>query len=430
MSDDDATPGRTGEPIEAPTDRIRRDLVEFVRALRAAGATVPTNATLPAARALAEVGLADRGRARIATRAALLTRPDDRALFDRLFDRFWSRLRDHVESPLADEEGSDAGGLEPPTLESAGTTGSEADSETPERDVTFGDAGTRRGVTDADATDADDAPVATYSPAGGSRRIDRRPAEEDGDRTEAVTRRLTRALADAAGRRTERADVGRRVDARTALRESVATGGAAMSLPRRRPKRTAVRGVLIADVSRSVLDVVDRDFLIRFARALRGEWRSARIFLFDTDVREVTGAFDADSDADAYDALERAEAEWGGGTRIGHALTTVRDRYPAAVDRRTVVLVVSDGLEMGDVSELAGGIAWIASRARLVLWLNPLAAGESFEPTASGMAAAEPHVDGIFPFAGAEDVEEMARQIERYSGREPIGYRQDRRTRT
>jgi hypothetical protein len=200
-----------------------------------------------------------------------------------------------------------------------------------------------------------------------------------------------------------------------------------MSLPKRRRKRTDVRGVVLADVSQSVLDVIDRDFLIRFLHALRSEWKSTRVFLFDTDVRDVSTAFDADSTAAAYAALERAEAEWGGGTRIGHALTTIRDRHPTTVDRRTVVLVVSDGLEMGDVSELADGVSWLAGRAPLVLWLNPLAAMEPFEPTASGMAAALPHVDGVFAFADHTDVTEIARQLERYSGTEPLGYRQDRR---
>jgi uncharacterized protein with von Willebrand factor type A (vWA) domain len=171
-----------------------------------------------------------------------------------------------------------------------------------------------------------------------------------------------------------------------------------------------------------VLDVIDRDFLVRFLCELRTEWRSLRIFLFDTDVQEVSAAFDAETTTAAYDALERAEAQWGGGTRIGGALTTVRDRHPGAVDRRTVTLVISDGLEMGDVSELEDAVVWLSQRSPLVLWLNPLAASPSFEPTASGMQAADPYVDGIFPFAGAADIEELARQLEQYTGTEPLGY--------
>jgi uncharacterized protein with von Willebrand factor type A (vWA) domain len=200
------------------------------------------------------------------------------------------------------------------------------------------------------------------------------------------------------------------------------TGGTPLSLPQRDFTPTELRGVVFVDVSRSVLDVIDRDFLVRFLCELRTEWRSLRIFLFDTDVQEVSAAFDAETTTAAYDALERAEAQWGGGTRIGGALTTVRDRHPGAVDRRTVTLVISDGLEMGDVSELEDAVVWLSQRSPLVLWLNPLAASPSFEPTASGMQAADPYVDGIFPFAGAADIEELARQLEQYTGTEPLGY--------
>lgn len=426
MTSNGSTPGRESNDAGLPTssDRIREELVAFVRGLRRAGAEVPVNASVPAAEALAEVGLEDRDSARYALRAALLTRSEDRELFGRLFDQFWSALRGAVE-PSSEADAGAEGGLEPPSLE----VPSDDESDAADGDVETGDAGVRRGITEDVAASPSDDEVSrsTYSPVGSPEPVEPAVVGAESDLTEAATRRLTPALAELSGRRDERSAAGRRIDARAALRDSIASGGVVTSLPRRRPKTAAVRGVVFADVSRSVLDVLDRDFLVDFLRALRSEWRTARTFLFDTDVREVTDALDASSTADAYAALERAETEWGGGTRIGNALTTVRSQYPHAVDRRTVVLVISDGLEMGDVSEFEEGVTWLARRAPAVLWLNPLATSPEFEPTASGMATAVPHVDGIFPFAGPEDLREMARQLERYTGTEPLGYQQDSR---
>ncbi|MFB6297891.1 MAG: VWA domain-containing protein [Salinirussus sp.] len=433
MPTEDADPesgsGSTPTPAAASGplgDRVRDELVRFVGALRAAGAEVPANASLEAARALGVVGFDDRDRARTAVQAAVLTRVEDVATFERLFERFWSRIQetlDPAQSRREEPTGNDVdGGLDPTTVEEPDESadGPERDDETVARDV---ETSLRAVTEDATGTDEEEVQTAEYSPSGSSEAVERGRVTGDDAATETAVGELTRTLAALAGRRSEPSRSGRRPDVRRAIRESVATGGVVTSVPETRPSPTEVRGALFVDVSRSVLDVVDRDFLIRFLRAVARSWRTARTFIFDTDVREVTDAFDADTTADAYAALADAEATWGGGTRIGHALTTVRRLHPEAVDRRTVAVVVSDGLEMGDVADLEAGMAWLARRASRVLWLNPLAKSEKYEPTAAGMAAALPHVDGLFAFTGPDDVAELARQLEQYRSAGALGYR-------
>jgi uncharacterized protein with von Willebrand factor type A (vWA) domain len=208
------------------------------------------------------------------------------------------------------------------------------------------------------------------------------------------------------------------------LRESLATGGVAASRPERERARSALHAIVLVDVSRSVLDAIDRRFLLDFLAAARGEWRHVRTFFFDTGLREVTEAFDAGR---ADGVLAEAETEWGGGTRIGDALGRLRRDHPDAVDRETVVLVISDGLEVGGIDDLERGMAWLSRRAPAVLWLNPLARSPEYEPTCRGMAAALPYVDGLFAFAGPEDVTELARQLDRHGAGGPVGYRHDPR---
>jgi uncharacterized protein with von Willebrand factor type A (vWA) domain len=79
------------------------------------------------------------------------------------------------------------------------------------------------------------------------------------------------------------------------------------------------------------------------------------------------------------------------------------------------------------VDELANGAAWMARRARILLWLNPLAADPDYEPSVRGMATVEPYLDGLFAFAGPGDLEEVARQIERRGVGGRLGYEFDRR---
>ncbi|HET7323310.1 MAG TPA: VWA domain-containing protein, partial [Halococcus sp.] len=202
-----------------------------------------------------------------------------------------------------------------------------------------------------------------------------------------------------------------------------------MDVPRRERQLSAVRACLLVDVSQSVLDVLDRSFLIRFLRRVRAEWRDARVFFFDDDLREVTQSFDAESQKAALDALSRAETEWGGGTRIGGSLERLRTEFPHAVDRRSVVFVVSDGLEMGDVSTLETELSSLSRSAGAMLWLNPLAVSPAYKPTARGMAAALPYLDGLFGFAGPEDLTEIAHQLRRQGVHGRVGYEYDTRKR-
>ena len=57
------------------------------------------------------------------------------------------------------------------------------------------------------------------------------------------------------------------------------------------------------------------------------------------------------------------------------------------------MLVISDGWERGDTSQLAEEMAALHRRAHSVIWLNPLKGRDGYEPLAAGMAAALPSVD-------------------------------------
>ncbi|WP_254524409.1 VWA domain-containing protein [Natrinema caseinilyticum] len=411
-------------------DHVRAELVLFVRELRRSGSTVPANAGTTAAEAIAEIGLDDRGRVRTALRVSLLTDSGDFETFDRLFETFWRRLTTGLESDRPTSPVDD--GPDVP-LESLGKSAADENGADAPADLADADRGPARSLAESFATAVPDAAendgigasTALYSPSGSAETIDGRPGSDASDFATPF-RDVTRALASLRGRQfrsgTDHADV------RRALRASVSTGGTVLSVPKRERRRTAVRAVLLVDVSRSVLDTIDRGFLIEFLRRACRDWRDARVFFFDEDLREVTETVDARSATTAFEALEAAETAWGGGTRIGRSFERLRETAPDAVERRTVVFVVSDGLERGDVDVLERELSWIDRRAERVLWLNPLATAPSYEPTARGMAAAVPYLDGLFAFAGPSDVVELARQLRLRDAGGRIGYEFDARS--
>jgi uncharacterized protein with von Willebrand factor type A (vWA) domain len=89
---------------------------------------------------------------------------------------------------------------------------------------------------------------------------------------------------------------------------------------------------------------------------------------------------------------------WSGGTRIGESLAAFNRRYAAALlNRRAVVVIVSDGFDTGPPERLAAELAALRRRARRLVWLNPVLGRAGYRPVARGMAAALPHVDLFAP---------------------------------
>ncbi len=437
----DSDAGSDGVP-DFPAAR-RHTLIELLRLaaeLRSEGVSIPANACLESARSLAVVGLGDRDRVADALRATLLSEATDRDAFESAFPTFWHRLRSGLDAIGTDHDGPTAGEEEDDEREPAGpedaadeVPGNLDDADAPDVDPD-GDGDVevripteRQQATGDRPTDTGDDDARRYSSVGGRERVevDTMPLTS-GER--AAIDRFVDALSTLPGRRRQRSSAGDRVEARRALRASLETGGAPMDLPQSEPVPNELRCCLLVDVSGSVLDTIDRSVLLSFAEELHDSARQARVFLFDTELVDVTEQF-ARAGGDPATALREAEVEWGGGTQIGGAFETLRRRYPYAVDRRTVVIVVSDGLDVGDQDLLADGITWLSGRSDALIWLNPLAVSPEFEPRSRGMSTVEPYIDALFGFAGPEDLAAAAKQIEKRGLGAGVGYEHDPRRR-
>ena len=181
-------------------------------------------------------------------------------------------------------------------------------------------------------------------------------------------------------------------DLRRTLRHAFRTGGDPVERARRERRRVRRPLVLLLDVSGS-MDAYSRA-LVMFAHGALLSGRRVEAFCFGTRLTRVTRSLAA---RDADEALARAAAEvvdWDGGTRIGDSLRTFLDEHGhGGLARGALVLICSDGLEVGDPDLLAEQMARLSRLAYRVVWLNPLREDPAYEPLARGMKAALPYVD-------------------------------------
>jgi uncharacterized protein len=199
-------------------------------------------------------------------------------------------------------------------------------------------------------------------------------------------------------------------DLRRTLRRSFRTGGEPLERRFRARRRRRRRLVLVLDVSGSMADY-SRALLVFAHAALRTD-RRWEAFCFGTRLTRVTRALAASR---PDEALERAAAEvvdWNGGTRIGECLKQLLDEYGhRGLVRGAVVVLCSDGLEIGDPVLLAEQMARLSRLAYRVIWLNPLKGDEAYEPLARGMQAALPYVDVFAAGHNLASLEELGAEL-------------------
>ena len=230
--------------------------------------------------------------------------------------------------------------------------------------------------------------------------------EEDRAAIEDALRRMARKLATRRARRLRPAPHGGRVDLRQTMRRSLRFGGAALELARRKPAIRKTRLVLICDVSRS-MDQYSR-FLLQFVYGFQRALGRVESFVFGTRLTRVTRYFRTSSIHEAVERISHDVLDWSGGTRIGASLQAFNRDFRTTVDSSTTVLVLSDGLDTGDLELLDVEMALLRRRARRLIWLNPLFGSSEL---GRGMQAALPHVDIFAPGHNLASLEVLARQL-------------------
>jgi uncharacterized protein with von Willebrand factor type A (vWA) domain len=405
---------------------VAERLTSLVGALRAHGMRIGTGESVDAARAVEELGFADRELLREGLAATLLHGPGQRQVFDPVFDLYFPRgvggpeqraagredLRDRLADALTADDQAMLGRLAIEAVDGFGGYGSSPESDgwssyqtlerlRPQtllarvRDNVRGRGGST-GFADRLLEDEIRRRIDTFRAmvaAEARRRVaERRGRDEIARRAVAPTadrvdflfagqdrlaelRRtvqpLARKLATRLAARRRRASRGS-IDLRRTLRGSLSTGGVPMKpvLRRRRPMRPEL--VLLCDVSGSVSGF--SDFTMLLVQALHDQFSKVRVFAFVNRIDEVTGLLERGrADPEGLSSRIQGEAAvtgYHGSSDYGMALGEFAERYADAVGSRTTVFVLGDARTNRSDPNLPA-VRQIAERARRVHWLNP-----------------------------------------------------------
>ena len=179
------------------------------------------------------------------------------------------------------------------------------------------------------------------------------------------------------------------------FRANLQNGGDLVEWLWRRPALRPRSITVICDISGS-MERHSR-LLIRFAMALhRMSNVRTEAFVFGTHLSRVTHELTGRDPDVALGKVTDAVSDWSGGTRIGASLQQFnRDWARRTLRSSGVVIIVSDGWDRGDPGLVREEMARLQRSCHRLIWLDPLAGTEYYQPLAGGMAAAYPYIDDL-----------------------------------
>jgi uncharacterized protein len=355
------------------------NLLAFGRTLKHLGVKISLSQVIDTSRSLNLVDIAEKEDFRALLRSNLISQKEDFPVFDMVFECFW-REQNYERVPMETldiqgtptesqaQEGGEEEGLE------------EAFVETPAKE-------------NLELENLDELSIPTYSAQELLNRKDF--SEMSAEESRAIARAIlliATKIATQISRRKKHARKGNTVDPRWTMRKNIKYGGDVVDLVNRKRRIKKTKVVLLCDVSGS-MDCYSR-FLIQFMYGLQNELWGVETFVFSTSLSRITHLIRTKDIANALEQISGTILGWSGGTNIGRSLQTFNRNFaPAMVTSRTIVVIISDGWDRGDVNLLERQMQDLKRRCKKVIWLNPLLASENYEPLCKGMQAALPYID-------------------------------------
>lgn len=385
---------------DARRGKLADNLVGFARSLRRAGVPVDASRMALAQQAAGLIDLGRREDFSAALEAVLVSREQDRAVFAELFEVYFrdpQMAHKLLVQMLPTAEGRAEPDRKRPRVREALQPPRPHATEPPaqsEREIEF------------------DASM-TASQVERLRHADFNGLSGDEYRlVERLARELPLRLPELPSRRLRPGARGQRPHWPGMLRRAARHGGELMELPRLSRRTEPLPLVVLLDVSGSMERYAR--LLLAFLHAATRGLRQREVFAFGMDLTDLGPCFrQADTDA----MLERVNAQvrdFAGGTRLGASLAQLRQRHGRRlVGRRSVVLLITDGLDTGEPAALEAELAWLRLHSRRLLWLNPLMRFEGYEPLARGAAVLHRQAHAMVAVHNLSRLETLARSLAR-----------------
>ena len=383
---------------DARSGKLADNIAGFGRALRRAGVRMDSARMALAGEAAVLVGVASKNDLGAALESVMVSREQDRPVFRELFDAYF-RDPDVASKLLAQMLPSAEGKAEPskrrPRVNEALSPQKAFSQVMPkqqDQELEFDAAMT--------ASDLQRLKHADFNALGASeyRLVER------------LVREIRLEVPSLPSRRTRPGSRGNRMHWARTMRHAARTGGELVELRRLQRAALALPVLVLVDVSGSMERYAR--LLLAFLHAATRAHRRRDVFAFGTHLTDLTPAFRlGDTDA-MLAAASVAISDYAGGTRLGESLATLRQQHARRlVGRRSLVLLITDGLDTGEPEQLARELAWLRQHCRRLLWLNPLLRFEGYAPTARGAAVLHRHAQGMLAVHNLSRLEDLAASL-------------------
>ncbi len=379
---------------DARSGKLAENLVGFVRTLRRAGLPIDAARSALALDSLAVVGLERRDDVGAALAAVLVTREEDRLVFEQLFDAYfrnpeWAQqllsqmLPQAAEAKPREQKARVQEALKAPQPQA-----------TPKEDELQLDAA----MTSSDLQRLQHADFAQLS-------------ASEFLLVQRLAQTLRLPIPELPTRRTQTGLRGQRLDWGACLRDSIRHDGEWLTLHHRARREQPLPLLVLVDVSGS-MERYARLMLAYLHHATRHAPR--QVFAFGTRLTDLNPGFRLRDTDDMLKACNAQIADFAGGTRLGESLQQLRHDHPRAlIGRRTLVMLITDGLDTGDNGLLREQVSWLKRHSRALLWLNPLLRYEGYAPSAQGAQVLAQHADALLAIHNLSKLEALAQAMAR-----------------
>lgn len=380
-----------------PAGRLVDNIMQFARALRAAGLLIGPGKVIAAIEALQAAGIGSRQDFYWTLHAVFVQRREQRDIFDQAFHIFWKnpqflqRMMSLLLPSLAIDQPDPAKQREI----------SRRLAEALQSDLA-GDAEDHTDVAEEIEIDA----ALTYSQREVLQQMDfdkMSGAELAAARKAIAELRLP--IMDVPTRRFQSQAHGALVDMRATLRASLRDHGA-IPLHFKSPRRRHPPLVILCDISGS-MNRYSR-LALHFIHAITNDRDRVHTFLFGTRLSNITRHL-RHRDVDvALDRVTQHVFDWSGGTRIGHCLAEFNLKWARRVlGQGAVILLISDGLDRDAAAGLESEINRLHRSCRRLIWLNPLLRYDGYEPLSQGASVLIKHVDDFRPIHNLNSMRDL-----------------------
>jgi len=182
------------------------------------------------------------------------------------------------------------------------------------------------------------------------------------------------------------------IDLGKSLRKSLQYGGNVIHLNHITKKKEKLRLLVFLDVSGS-MDKYSY-FLLKFLWSLRSHFKHIEAFSFSTSLTRITDLIDNPDAAIAMSKVSQNVNHWSSGTKIGESFQQFNDQFSKRyLNGKTLTIVMSDGLDTGEMEVLEDQVTKIKNRSKKLVWLNPLKGMQGYEPIQRGIKTVMPSID-------------------------------------